>query len=296
MFKTIKKHINSFILIHRFPFLRIRNVFTDENCHFIKWISRLLNKMDYLSYETVSVGYNFIKLSDVDNKKPYKTKIMLDDIEVILSDKLYIYTMHTNSSKVECTTIDVADRMGDKFKPLGIKIVNTMSGVKCILVYFTLSDVTSTDPNIYGFGYETLKIVKNNYALSMYNSVKWLDRLISKIWLFPKYTWLDDMPIGWRKCFGTQMCDEIKTQLKKHGQLEKYRILQIKEKWGELRWYDSWSYKEINDIIDKYTNLSRRTCIICGNPATKISTGYISPYCDNCIGNRDYIKIEKALK
>lgn len=24
------------------------------------------------------------------------------------------------------------------------------------------------------------------------------------------------------------------------------------------------------------------TCIVCGRPATKISTGYISPYCDDC--------------
>lgn len=296
MLKTIKRYINSFILIHRFPFLRMRNVFTDENCHFIKWISTLSSKLGRLAYETVSIGYNFVKLSDVDNKKPYKTKITLNDIEAILSDKLYIYTMHSNSNKVECNAIDVAAKMGDKFKPLGIKIVDTMSGIKCIIVYFTLSDVTSTDTNIYGFGYKSLNIVKNEFALSMYNSLKWFDRLMSKMWPFPKYTWLDDMPIGWRKCFGIQMCDEIKAQLKKEGQLEKYRIHQIKEKWGELRWYDSCSSKEMYNIIGKYTNLSRRTCIDCGNPATKISTGYISPYCDNCIDNRHYITIEKALK
>lgn len=98
----------------------------------------------------------------------------------------------------------------------------------------------------------------------------------------PTYTELDAMPEGWRKAFGIQMCDEIKGQLKKEGNLYSYRIIQIKEKFAELCWYDAGSSSEVSDIIDKYAKLSYKTCINCGKPATHYSTGWILPLCDNC--------------
>ena len=45
-------------------------------------------------------------------------------------------------------------------------------------------------------------------------------------------------------------------------------------------------------IIPKYEELSYHTCINCGKPATKRSTGWICPYCDDCIGDRDYTDIK----
>ena len=96
-------------------------------------------------------------------------------------------------------------------------------------------------------------------------------------------TELDDMPDGWRKAFGEKMCKEIMEELVAHDLVDKYRVTQIKEKYAELRWYDWNSTAKIQDeIIPKYTELSRRTCILCGEPATKISLGWISPYCDKC--------------
>lgn len=97
-----------------------------------------------------------------------------------------------------------------------------------------------------------------------------------------EYTELDDMPSGWRKAFGEQMCKEIKEALPQE-KLDDYRIIQIKEKWGELRWYDNWSTEKLMKIENKYTHISRYTCIKCGKPATKITRGWISPYCDNCV-------------
>jgi hypothetical protein len=90
------------------------------------------------------------------------------------------------------------------------------------------------------------------------------------------------MEPGWRKAFGIQMCEELKAQLKKDHYLYKYRITQIKEKWGYLRWYDEGHTDSIHDIIHKYEKISWNTCIMCGKPATKITSGWISPYCDNC--------------
>lgn len=113
------------------------------------------------------------------------------------------------------------------------------------------------------------------------------------------YTELDDMPDGWRIAFGDQMCEEIHQELVKFNFLNEYRIVQIKEKYGTLRWYDNGcpSGSKIYDIIDKYEELSEKTCIECGKPAKWLSTGWISPFCDDC-KNLDitYIEIKEWQK
>ena len=112
------------------------------------------------------------------------------------------------------------------------------------------------------------------------------------MWEHPKWDWryqrpyewteLDCMPDGWRKAFGKQMCEEIRNALIEDNYLYKYRIVQIKEKYGSLRWYDWGAPQKVQDIIDKYEEISTHTCIRCGRPATKISTGWICPFCDKC--------------
>ena len=100
-----------------------------------------------------------------------------------------------------------------------------------------------------------------------------------------EFTELDDMPDGWRIAFGEQMCEELKRELLKYGgekALQEYRIVQVKEKYGQLRWYTDWTSDMLEKIVDRYTELSERTCIRCGKPATQISTGWISPWCDEC--------------
>ena len=102
------------------------------------------------------------------------------------------------------------------------------------------------------------------------------------------------MEPGWRKAFGIQMCKEIKQELKKYKFLYKYRIVQIKEKWGYLHWYDGGTPKDskVYDIIRKYEQISAKTCGVCGKPATKMSKGWIYPYCDDCIGDRNFTEIK----
>ena len=97
------------------------------------------------------------------------------------------------------------------------------------------------------------------------------------------YTELDEMPDGWRIAFGEQMCQEIADSLRNAGLLDEYRILQIKEKFGYLHWYGSRAPREVFDIISKYGNMSKRICLCCGKPATRITTSWISPYCDDCV-------------
>ncbi|MBR6705275.1 MAG: hypothetical protein IKI84_01165 [Clostridia bacterium] len=102
-----------------------------------------------------------------------------------------------------------------------------------------------------------------------------------------EYTELDFMPRGWAKAFGMQMCDELKAELEVSGDLYRYRVLEVKEKWGELRWYDYGGNRQTEEIIEKYSRISRRTCISCGKPAIWITRGWISPYCDECLPGED---------
>ena len=99
-----------------------------------------------------------------------------------------------------------------------------------------------------------------------------------------EWTWLDGIPDGWVEAFGEQMCQEIKDELIRCNFLDNYEVIQTKEKYGMLRWYDCGIPAECNvhDIIAKYEDLSEVTCCVCGKPATKISGGWIRPYCDNC--------------
>ena len=98
-----------------------------------------------------------------------------------------------------------------------------------------------------------------------------------------KFTELDAMPDGWRKAFGEMMCEEIYNALVECGGLDDYMILDIKEKYGQLRWYSSPSYKEVEEIIDKYSVLSENICIICGKPDVPMTNnGWLSPSCKKC--------------
>lgn len=115
-----------------------------------------------------------------------------------------------------------------------------------------------------------------------------------------EYTELDDMPDGWRIAFGEQMCFEIKQALLDEGGeklLDEYRVDQIKEKYGYLRWYDNFSTERTRAIVDKYEVISSRTCIKCGKPATKLSRGWIAPWCDECGNGKDeeYMSLDNAF-
>ena len=110
----------------------------------------------------------------------------------------------------------------------------------------------------------------------------WTDELIEN----DEYTKLDEMPTGWRRAFGEEMCEEILQVLIKYDCVDLYRITQIKEKYGTLRWYCNYpngTYTEINQIIDKYYEKSKRICVVCGEPATKEALSWLSPYCDGCV-------------
>ena len=114
-----------------------------------------------------------------------------------------------------------------------------------------------------------------------------------------EYTLADDIPRGWRIAFGDQMIEELDQLLKKYNLEKEYRITQIKEKYGALRWYDNGfpeeGYKEYTDWLHKYEDLSFRTCIRCGKPAIGLTKGWIMPLCKDCMKDMPYDPIEEEL-
>lgn len=110
---------------------------------------------------------------------------------------------------------------------------------------------------------------------------RWTDEIVEDFDF--SYTKLDEVEEGWRTlCLN--LCEEIKQELLKYeGALEKYRIIQIKEKFGCLRWYDNSAIPEIYKIISKYEEMSKRICGKCGKPATRILTGWNYPFCEDCV-------------
>jgi rubrerythrin len=115
-----------------------------------------------------------------------------------------------------------------------------------------------------------------------------------------EYTVLDLMPSGWRIAFGEDWARDVQEVLDKLSRKERDEIfiMDIKEKHGFLDVDINYYSEELEAVLDKYKELSRRTCIGCGKPATKISWGWICPFCDICSTkiNAEMIDINEFFK
>ena len=288
LIKKIKNIISSTILCIRFPFLYPRNRWDGEH-----HTSLLLNLSSKLRKKAQQEIYITVKLDKTGER--YYDKIDFFDYKVRLdktNEKLTI------KNKIDSLEIDLPGIIwkSNMFEILGVKLDFTwVSGNPVVVVYVTPMD--PEDKTNYGFTGRYKSLVISKWYNFWYKVIDWIDdNVLDKIFFLPSYTELDAMDAGWRKAFGIQMCKEIKAELKKHKFLYKYRIVQIKEKFGYLHWYDSGTPKDskVYDIIRKYEQISAKTCIVCGKPATKMSSGWISPYCNDCVvPGRKYTDINK---
>lgn len=102
-------------------------------------------------------------------------------------------------------------------------------------------------------------------------------------------TLLDTLPIGWRDLI-LDMCKEIKKELVKYDLVSKYEVIEAKEKWYGLSWYDALSDlspmpSAITDIVCKYEIQSREVCMMCGASKPKDQT-----LCDMCMKQLEQYK------
>lgn len=73
----------------------------------------------------------------------------------------------------------------------------------------------------------------------------------------------------------------------------RYRALQVKEKFGRLRFYMTTQTAEMLDAIAAAEAESERTCEHCGEPGKLRSLGWVRTLCDRC---NDVTEKEKAAR
>lgn len=285
--KKIKKIINACWLCLKYPFLYPRNRFSDK--HTVNLLHKPLHTLYDKSIQEISItgklekdGKHYLPFADFFD---YCVKLNKENNKLtIIKGK---QTIEHDITRLLWST--------DKFEVLGIDLTFALTGRPIIRVCVKTKD--ETDTTNYGFYYESVQIFKSKFLYRIYNVVKWIDKeILDRICFIPTYTELDAMPDGWRRAFGIQMCEEIKRALLTEGgrkALKKYRIAQIKEKFGSLNWYSDYGTRKIYDeIIPKYETLSYKTCINCGKPAEYVSKGWISPYCKDCVKDETkYVKM-----
>ena len=156
-----------------------------------------------------------------------------------------------------------------------------------ILLEKLKNKIKNTSKETFEEAFETIdKKDFNEYLISQYPWLQlrnvWNNKYIENY----EFTWLDDLPSGWRKSFGLKMIEELDQILRKAHYQNEYKIVQIKEKWGSLCWYDNGIpkniYKEYNSWLNRYEELSKHTCIICGEQGELTGKGLIVPLCEKC--------------
>jgi hypothetical protein len=99
-----------------------------------------------------------------------------------------------------------------------------------------------------------------------------------------EYTQLDFFPIGWKKAFGEQWAKEVQAAINKmpiNFQKDAY-IMDIKEKWGQLRIFLSVCSEELEEVLQKYEKLSESVCMQCGKSKTRGFGGWLGYLCKDC--------------
>ena len=72
------------------------------------------------------------------------------------------------------------------------------------------------------------------------------------------------IPEGWEKSFGADLRKELDDVLAREN-IEAFEIIDVKEKWGELRIYFFPHDDVIENVIDEYSIISRSICLACGS-------------------------------
>ena len=120
-------------------------------------------------------------------------------------------------------------------------------------------------------------------------------RLVKKYpWLMPTnwlgfpiknydYSWIEwGWSAGWDKAFGQIYMDELGEAIAENGQSDDFRILEIKEKYGQARLYCGATSGKVLNIIDKYERISQHICYYCGVEAPMTDSGWVLPQCFDC--------------
>ena len=281
VFKKIGRVIYSTLLCIKYPFLYPRNRWTDK--HYNCWKIIEYHRENYgKAYRLISLQITDKEVNSEEQTEYYKfldtkkeTYLRTD----YSGDELVIY-LGRNKGTIE--------KIIKKIR-LGSKIYDSswVSGKNVLVLKVNSVEELKED---YNGGFNCIRLTINQILAFKIKILDWIEKYPLQIIHFPTYyTELDSMDKGWREAFGMNFCKDLKKALIRTGGyklLFGFRILQIKEKYGRLEVYCIGYNDEINKVISKYSKLSEKTCIRCGKPATWISKGWISPYCDDCVPDK----------
>ena len=98
-------------------------------------------------------------------------------------------------------------------------------------------------------------------------------------------TVLDAMPTGWRIAFGDLLCEDIQKELEKFDYADKFVVVQLKQKMGDMRLYHNGvpTGCNVGKIIEAYSVLSQYICIDCGELDVPQTHGWVEPICKECV-------------
>lgn len=83
------------------------------------------------------------------------------------------------------------------------------------------------------------------------------------------------------------LCEKIELHLKdKAAEEEPFEVVQVKEKYGSLRFYTNWGTNEISELIEEAEKKSATICEICGKPGKITGNYWLSCICDECGKNK----------
>ena len=132
------------------------------------------------------------------------------------------------------------------------------------------------------------KIEKNKKLVRKYPWLKPLNRIsLEPIEGYDySFTEWDSIEKGWDIAFGKMLLKELGEVIDKNGLKNEFHILEIKEKYGELRISCMNACEDIDKIIEKYRVISRNVCMGCGKPDVPMTNyGWYYPVCKECWNN-----------
>lgn len=320
-FKQILK--NTWLCI-KYPFLYPRNRFTDEH-YTNRIISNKIHELR--TFGILSIPLNIMendkfmeeckKVLDIkDNKERKLTPIFeYQEATIILRHhnipncSIEIEVRNKANNKIISNTVYNLDKYHivnnalfyiTKYKTLGGEIIKPY-------IYVSVKTVDDIENDNVKYKLNNISVNLTKFAHTKIYLLRKLNTFLGIFHILPSYTELDALETGWRIKFGEDICREIKTALlheytkdihkysikyliayiKGIKLLLNYRIMQIKEKYASMRWYSEGDTQEIFNIINKYEDISYKTCIVCGKDAKYMTRGWICPYCEEHVPDKD---------
>ena len=97
---------------------------------------------------------------------------------------------------------------------------------------------------------------------------------------------------GWYN-LNWKLCEKIEKEIKsfKNDDLKNYQkypfeVVQVKQKFGGLRFYTNWGTDKIYELINEAEEKSYTVCESCGEVGRVRDGGWISTLCDKCVKNK----------